>query len=79
MSAMKNIRENRSKYAITTWMSKELDKIGSAEELRIATLRLDGTLRKPVIIWVVRQGDDLYFRCVNGRDGAWFRGLLTYA
>jgi hypothetical protein len=60
-----------------TWTSEELNKVGSAEELRIATLRGDGTPRDPVIIWVVRLGDDLYVRCVNGRDGAWFRGALT--
>ena len=62
---------------MTTWTSDELNKIGSAEELRIASRRRDGTLRKPVIIWVVRLGDDLYIRCVNGRKGAWFRGVLT--
>jgi hypothetical protein len=61
----------------TTWTSEELNKIGNAEELRIASLRRDGTLRKRVIIWVVRLGDDLYVRCVNGREGAWFRGALT--
>ena len=60
-----------------TWTAEELDKIGHAEELRIATLRRDSTLRKPVIIWVVRLGDDLYVRCSNGRQGAWFRGVLT--
>ncbi len=59
---------------MTTWTSDELDKIGTAEELRIASLRSDGTLRNPVTIWVVRLGDDLYVRCVNGRAGAWFRG-----
>ena len=47
---------------MTTWTSDELDKIGSAEELQIASLRRDGTLRKPVTIWVVRVGDDLYVR-----------------
>ena len=60
-----------------TWTSEELGKIGTAKELRIATLRHDGTLRKPVIIWVVRLGNDIYVRCVNGREGAWFRGVLT--
>ncbi len=59
---------------MTTWTSDELKKIASAEELQIAWLRKDGTLRKPVTIWVVRLGDDLYVRSVNGRDGAWFRG-----
>ena len=60
---------------MTTWTSNELTKIGTAEELLITSLRSDGTLRKPVIIWVVRLGDDLYVRSVNGRNGAWFRGV----
>jgi hypothetical protein len=60
---------------MTTWTSDELNKIGTAEELRIASLRGDGTLRKPVTIWVVRLGDDLYVRSVNGRTSAWFRGV----
>jgi len=59
---------------MTTWTSQELTKIGTAEELKIASLRRDGTLRKPVTIWVVRLGDDLYVRSVNGRSGAWFCG-----
>lgn len=59
---------------MTTWTSNELNRIGTAEELEIATLRRDGTRRNPVTIWVVRLGDDLYVRSVNGRTGAWFRG-----
>ena len=59
---------------MTTWTSNELNKIGTAEELQIAALRRDCTLRKPVIIWVVQLGDDLYVRSVNGRSGAWWRG-----
>jgi hypothetical protein len=59
---------------MTTWTNDELNKIEAAEELRIASLRRDGMLRKPVIIWVVRLGDDLYVRSVNGRTGSWFRG-----
>jgi hypothetical protein len=58
-----------------SWTSDELDKIGTAEELQIASLRHDGTLRKPVIIWVVRLDDDLYVRSVYGRTSAWFRGV----
>jgi hypothetical protein len=59
---------------MTAWTSDELAKIGPAEELEIASLRRDGTLRNPVTIWVVRHGDDLYVRSVNGRTSAWFRG-----
>lgn len=58
---------------MTTWTSEELDKIGGAEELEIASLRRDGTLRKPVTIWVVRLEDDLYVRSYKGNSGHWFR------
>src|SRR5574337_934552 len=59
---------------MTMWTSDELNKIGRAEELEIASLRREGTLRNPVTIWVVRLGDDLYVRSVYGRTSAWFRG-----
>ena len=59
---------------MASWTSDELNKIGKTEELEIASLRRDGTLRNSVTIWVVRIGDDLYVRSVNGREGAWFRG-----
>jgi hypothetical protein len=58
---------------MTTWTSGELTKIGTAEELKIASLRRDGRLRNLVTIWVVRHGNDLYVRSVNGRTAAWFR------
>jgi hypothetical protein len=60
-----------------TWTSDELNRIGNAEEIEIATLRRDGTLRNPVIIWVVRLGADLYIRSVKGRAGGWFPGALS--
>lgn len=60
---------------MTTWTSNELNMIGAAEELQIASLRPDGTLRNLVTIWVVRLDDDLYVRSVNGRTSAWFRGV----
>jgi hypothetical protein len=41
--------------------------------LTTQTTRPDGTPRKPVTIWVVRHGDDLYVRSYRGTDGAWFR------
>jgi len=59
---------------MTQWTRDELTKIGRSEELEIASLRLDGTVRKPVTIWVVRHDDSLYVRSVNGRTAAWFRG-----
>lgn len=62
---------------MTTWTSEELDKIGAAEELQIASVRHDGTLRKKATIWVIRHGDHIYVRSVNGRTSAWFRGTQS--
>jgi len=59
---------------MSAWTSDELNKIGAAEEVRIASRRRDGLMRSPVTVWVVRQGDDLYVRSVKGPTGAWFRG-----
>jgi hypothetical protein len=62
---------------MSEWTSDELSKIETADELKIESVRGDGTLRKPVTIWVVRDGGHLYVRSVNGRSGAWFRGTQT--
>src|SRR5713226_10153253 len=62
---------------MSTWTSDELDRIGRAEELEIASVRRDGTQRKPVTVWVVCHGDDLYVRSVNGRTSSWFRGAQS--
>lgn len=59
---------------MTTWTANELEAIGSARELEISSLRADGTLRKPVTIWIVRVGDSLYVRSVRGAEGSWYRG-----
>ena len=59
---------------MTQWTRDELTRIGSAEELQIASLRRDDTPRKPVTIWVVPHDASLYVRSVKGRAAAWFRG-----
>jgi hypothetical protein len=59
---------------MATWTSEELSQIGASDELQLASLRPDSTLRTPVTIWVVRHGDDLYVRSYKGPDAAWFRG-----
>ena len=56
------------------WTPEELVRIGQADELDLASQRRDGSLRDPVTMWVVRDGDDLYVRSMHGRAGAWFRG-----
>jgi hypothetical protein len=59
---------------MSTWTADELDAIASAEELLIQSRRPDGTLRNPVIIWVVRVDDALYVRAVGAPTSPWFRG-----
>ena len=55
------------------WTAGELDRIGEADELRIAPRRKDGTLGRAVPIWVVRVGDELYVRSWRGDGGRWYR------
>jgi hypothetical protein len=59
---------------MTTWTNDELEKVGDAEELRLASVREDGSLRQPVVMWVVRNGNEIYVRSVDGRGSSWFRG-----
>ena len=58
---------------MSAWTSDELDQIGTADELELTTLRSDGRPRKPVTIWVVRNGDHLFIRSWRGERAAWFR------
>jgi hypothetical protein len=62
---------------MAVWANDDLDRIGVAEELQIAGRRASGTLRRPVTIWVVRQGDDLYVRSVRGASSGWYRGTRS--
>jgi hypothetical protein len=60
-----------------TWTSEELDTADTVDEMQISSVRQDATLSSPRTIWVVRDGQDLYVRSVNGPDAAWFRGTRT--
>jgi hypothetical protein len=68
------IPQHSGEKPMNGWTSDELNKIASADELEITSSRGDGTLRNPVTIWVVRDGDDLYVRSYKGRGGSWYRG-----
>lgn len=57
------------------WTRDEIARIGSAEEVRVAGRRPDGTLRPPVTIWAVPHKGNLYVRSVRGRDGGWYKGI----
>jgi hypothetical protein len=58
---------------VATWTSQELDRVGQADELHLATRRHDGGLSRYVTMWVVRVGDDLYVRSAYGPDNPWYR------
>jgi hypothetical protein len=58
---------------MTKWTRIELKKISSAEELEISPRHKDDTPGSQVTIWVVRIGDDLYIRSINGKTSKWFR------
>jgi hypothetical protein len=62
---------------MTGWTSDELTRIGTSQELQIASARPDGTLRKPKTIWVVRVDDDPYVRSMYGRAGGRSTGRAT--
>ncbi len=62
---------------MTAWTNDELARIGGAEELQLASVRPDGTLRRYVTMWVVRAGDDLYVRSAYGPDNPWYRRAMA--
>ncbi len=61
---------------MSSWTADELDRIGRADELRLASRRTDGSLTKPVTMWVVRDADELYVRSAHGHDNPWFQRAL---
>jgi len=58
---------------MTGWTRNDLEHIGTADELHLVSFKQDGTQRKPVVIWVVRVGDEQYVRSYRGQEAAWFR------
>jgi len=62
---------------MTAWTADELERLGNEDELQLSSERDDGSLRDPVIMWMVRVGDEIYVRSVKGREGPWFLGTQT--
>jgi len=58
---------------MAAWTDDELRRINHSDELEIAAVRRDGTLRAPRPIWVVRVGDDLFVRAAYGEASGWHR------
>jgi hypothetical protein len=59
------------------WTPDELERIGGAEELELASRRADGSLRAFVPLWVARVGDDVYVRSMYGRGNPWFQRAIA--
>lgn len=55
----------------------ELERVGAAEELRVSSVRPDGTDRPFVTIWAVRAGDHIYVRSAYGTENPWFRRAVA--
>ena len=56
-----------------TWTLTELELIGRAEELELASRSDDGALSPFVTMWVVRVGDEIYVRSAGGSGRPWFQ------
>ncbi|HSS55593.1 MAG TPA: DUF2255 family protein [Gaiellales bacterium] len=61
---------------MTGWIGDDLDRIGRAEQVAVASRRPDGTLSPYVTIWGVRCGD-IYVRSAYGPDNGWCRRAKT--
>jgi len=59
--------------SVTIWPRDELERIGHAKELQLASRRPDGSLRPYVTMWVVRAGDGLYVRSAYGPGNPWYQ------
>src|SRR5262249_13223990 len=57
--------------AMTAWAAEDLARYGDAEEIDIASVRADGSLRSYVTIWIVGVGDALYVRSAFGSENPW--------
>jgi hypothetical protein len=63
---------------LVSWDSTELEQVGTAIELELATRPADETLSRYTVMWVVRVGSSLFVRSAYGPDSAWYRRALRY-
>ena len=59
--------------AMCVWTAEQIDRIGSSQELELASRRPGGGLGTYVTMWVVRVGEDLYVRSAGGPDRPWYQ------
>jgi len=61
------------KTTAKTWSHDDLSLFGGAGEVNLSSVRRDESLSRERIVWIVRVGDELYLRSVNGPEAAWYR------
>lgn len=59
------------------WPSDELEAVGAAVELEIASKLADGSTGPFTTIWVVRVGDELYVRSYRADRGLWYQSARS--
>ena len=59
------------------WPQEDLDVFGGAGEVKVSSVRRDGSLSRQRTVWIVRVGDELYLRSVNGSEAAWYRSTRS--
>ncbi|HET9127437.1 MAG TPA: DUF2255 family protein [Propionibacteriaceae bacterium] len=61
-----------------TWPSETLERIITADDLKVSPLRPDGiTYGTPTWIWCVAVDGDLYVRGYNGTASRWYQAALA--
>ena len=63
---------------MTAWPQDDLGRLGGAGEVEVSSVRRDGSLSRARTVWIVRVGDQLYLRSVNGPDASWYRFTRTF-
>ena len=61
-----------------SWDPKDLERLGRAEEVELASRRQDGSVSRSTVMWVVRVGDELFVRSAYGPGSAWYRRAVRY-
>lgn len=61
---------------MNTWTPADLAALDAAQEVRIRTVRRDGSLRSPVVIWVVTTDGRVFVRGARGTTTSWYGNAL---
>ena len=62
---------------MAAWTAEQVAQIASAGEVQVQVRRRDGSLSRPMTIWLVGDADRVFVRSTNGRTATWFRGAIA--